>query len=655
MDSLIPLAYIGNIPCGGKADGLRCAQEKGVHIPETFCIPLAFHKRFLDEGNNSEQWIVDHLLEALEILPCGTYAVRSSSEHEDSKEHSYAGVFESILDVERDAIPQAVKKVWGSVESVRAGSYSEKERLMGIVIQPMIFAKRAGVFFSKNPSPTSILELDTSVIEYVEGAGEQLVQGEVTPRTCVGTKAELSSRTLGKWYEELASYAALFPDPVDMEFVVDQDEVLYVVQQRPISTKPHVTHLDLTAYERRYKRELKLLDVQLLIEGCARHLPRMLDCPVELSKWMVLTVAKDGTQELWVNVEKENAVISHLIERLQSETFRNTLHTSYQSIHLMLKNAKPFSSIAGFVEAIYEWQAHYYLPMFVIDALYALLQKEMPDDPLFFLSTYDIPSLLECAAIELEEGVDVEKVHAAYSFLNCHQVDAPGFTKEEIAKLTRQKGKCEDEKYEALLTEYVRGKSHEQLFFTLREWIRIRNQDMEYLYKVYYDNRSLFEQEAAQRGMTLSDFWDISTQEIRTGTKGPYCTAIARIDGETQFFHVTSVAKEDVSHTGLQGKTVFGSGVMQGTVVKAFHPDDVHAQESSSPLILVTGMTTPDFIPVLKRYCAALVTDEGGILCHAAILARECGIPCIVGTGHATENLETGQAISLDFQTGRIT
>src|SRR5699024_7651071 len=57
--------------------------------------------------------------------------------------------------------------------------------------------------------------------------------------------------------------------------------------------------------------------------------------------------------------------------------------------------------------------------------------------------------------------------------------------------------------------------------------------------------------------------------------------------------------------------------------------------------ILVTVMTNPDMVPAMKR-ASAVVTDEGGRTCHAAIVSRELGIPCIVGAKSATEVLEEG-------------
>lgn len=67
--------------------------------------------------------------------------------------------------------------------------------------------------------------------------------------------------------------------------------------------------------------------------------------------------------------------------------------------------------------------------------------------------------------------------------------------------------------------------------------------------------------------------------------------------------------------------------------------------------VLVTKMTDPDWVP-LMRMASAIITDEGGKSCHAAIVARELGIPTIVGTHNATEKLKTGDMITVDCTRG---
>lgn len=69
--------------------------------------------------------------------------------------------------------------------------------------------------------------------------------------------------------------------------------------------------------------------------------------------------------------------------------------------------------------------------------------------------------------------------------------------------------------------------------------------------------------------------------------------------------------------------------------------------------ILVTGMTTPEYVPAMKR-ASAIITNEGGVTCHAAIISRELGIPCVVGTKNATKVLKDDDLIELHAGNGII-
>ena len=80
------------------------------------------------------------------------------------------------------------------------------------------------------------------------------------------------------------------------------------------------------------------------------------------------------------------------------------------------------------------------------------------------------------------------------------------------------------------------------------------------------------------------------------------------------------------------------------------------AAESASLVsgeVLVARMTSPDWVPVMRR-AAAIVTDAGGMTSHAAIVARELGVPCVVGTHHATERLRTGMIVTVDGVSGSV-
>ena len=92
-------------------------------------------------------------------------------------------------------------------------------------------------------------------------------------------------------------------------------------------------------------------------------------------------------------------------------------------------------------------------------------------------------------------------------------------------------------------------------------------------------------------------------------------------------------------------------GVAFGTVKVVRGPEDIDLVREGD--ILVAAMTTPDFVPAMKR-AAGIVTDEGGRLCHAAIVSRELGVPCVVGTESATSRLSAGREITVDGSRGVV-
>ncbi len=92
-------------------------------------------------------------------------------------------------------------------------------------------------------------------------------------------------------------------------------------------------------------------------------------------------------------------------------------------------------------------------------------------------------------------------------------------------------------------------------------------------------------------------------------------------------------------------------GIAFGVVKVITDPSQIDRVKDGD--ILVAEMTTPDFVPAMKR-AVAIVTDRGGRTAHAAIVSRELGIPCIVGSGQATSILKDGQLITVDGSTGKI-
>lgn len=117
---------------------------------------------------------------------------------------------------------------------------------------------------------------------------------------------------------------------------------------------------------------------------------------------------------------------------------------------------------------------------------------------------------------------------------------------------------------------------------------------------------------------------------------------------EINYFKKLSLDKKTVGI--ITGRTAF-PGLVSGPV-KIIRSNKDFAKIKKGD-ILVTAMTTPSMAPIMKK-AAAFITDEGGITCHAAILAREMKKPCVIGTKKATGSLKDGDLVEVDANQGNI-
>ena len=107
--------------------------------------------------------------------------------------------------------------------------------------------------------------------------------------------------------------------------------------------------------------------------------------------------------------------------------------------------------------------------------------------------------------------------------------------------------------------------------------------------------------------------------------------------------------------SGEEGPLLRGFGASPGIAagVSRILRGPAEMEKLKSGEILVTTMTTPDMVPAMTR-AAGIVTDEGGMTCHAAIVSRELGVPCVVGTREATKLVADGSELTVDGKTGMV-
>ena len=114
---------------------------------------------------------------------------------------------------------------------------------------------------------------------------------------------------------------------------------------------------------------------------------------------------------------------------------------------------------------------------------------------------------------------------------------------------------------------------------------------------------------------------------------------------------VNNIVSSHVFKGSLSGQSAF-RGMVRGTV-KIIHNPTAESAKFKKGNVLITGMTRPEFLPLMKK-ASAFVTDAGGILSHAAITARELKKPCIIGTKIASKVFNDGDRVEVDAHKGIV-
>ncbi len=225
---------------GSKAAHLSKMRKAGFPVPDGFAISSAAFKSFFLESEDISQLVAEIDLE-LRRVGAGKYMVRSSAIGEDSDENSFAGQLDSFRSSDdKHEIVCQLRRCWASYnkENVLAYQRNSGHSLggMGVVIQTLIEPDHAGVIFTR-----SHLREGQILVEYVEGHGEKLVSGEVTPKSFHYSKSKGVPDgdflpALEPGLEAALEIERFYGCPTDIEWAM-KDGVFYVVQARPITAK----------------------------------------------------------------------------------------------------------------------------------------------------------------------------------------------------------------------------------------------------------------------------------------------------------------------------------------------------------------------------------------------------------------------------------
>ena len=222
---------------GGKAAGLGELVRAGFRVPDGFCLTTRAHVT----GEIPEREVLD----AYRRLGADRVAVRSSATAEDLPDASFAGQQDTFLNVSGEQeLLSAIRRCWDSLHSDRAVAYRDANEIgtdvhMAVVVQRMVDAKVAGVLFTANPLTGTRSEM---VVDAAPGLGDVVVDGSVIadhhvldgtpPRTdgCLDHDQLDALRDAGARVQES------FGPPQDIEWAIDRDGELWLLQSRAITT-----------------------------------------------------------------------------------------------------------------------------------------------------------------------------------------------------------------------------------------------------------------------------------------------------------------------------------------------------------------------------------------------------------------------------------
>ena len=173
--TVVPLAWADQLAgCGQKVYRLAQLRQHGIPVPDGVVLTSRFLTQFTAAAPTQRQQLLDQVWRK---IGTGRVVVRSSAAAEDGSTHSFAGIFESVLDVDRAGLEAAITAVLSSFGAERAQIYGVGGDAANILVQRMVNADYSGVMFTRDPAAAGL-----ALIEMVEGLADKLVSGSVAPQ-----------------------------------------------------------------------------------------------------------------------------------------------------------------------------------------------------------------------------------------------------------------------------------------------------------------------------------------------------------------------------------------------------------------------------------------------------------------------------------------
>lgn len=586
--------------------------------------------------------ISDEIRKYYRNLKASHVAVRSSATAEDSASAAWAGQLESYLDTTEKYLLDNVRKCWASLFTPRAIFYRFEKDLhkqkisVAVVIQKMVKSEVSGIIFSVHPVTQ---DKNQMIIETSFGLGEAIVSGKITPDSYVVEKKDwrildknisiqndkpkiqkLSDKDIVELAQLAVKIEKHFGFPVDVEWAKEKNN-FYILQSRPITTIHDLGNQNIFDYIKSQKWFFGVrADESLLFysakTGGYNHIEQ--DYGMRFAETLLIPLRKNYPIRVF--------------NLLQAKSFHAV------SNERILKDAKILSDYVKKDDDIYrkiETEGK--------NLLVALKKDDYDNGVKSFnemLSLYEIASahfiIIFSLGLKLAENTNnlnnienVVKTHDTWRNSVAFKEEAMGENLFHFFKYLISKKKIN---FDPLLL---------MKFLTLNE------------VKAWLKNE--FTDEDIQDKITSRKNHGFVYLNLRNENK-EIIDDLAEIKQIQKYFlKLDKESKKTKSGDEISGQVAYNpKKTIKGSVVIIKDKSELKTKNHLiNGRILVAIQTTPHFIPYVKK-AKAIITDEGGLTCHAAIIARELSIPCVVGTKTATQFLRDNDSVEINTDNGII-
>jgi len=588
---------------------LNTVNHKEIHIVESASEKI---QSLIKNAQISES-IKEDILKQFDELNTEFVAVRSSATAEDGVDHAWAGQLDSYLNIKRENVLEKVQHCWASLFTPRAIFYRFEKELnttkisIAVVVQKMVESEVSGIAFSVHPVTEDRNQI---IIEAGFGLGEAIVSGQITPDSYV---VEKNPRRI-----------------IDIN-VLEQSRGLFRKSDggnewKDLEEKGKSQVLD----------KKQILDLSNIILNIENHygFPCDIEWAFEDGKFYIV----------------QSRPITTLNERTSKENEVYFKKVLVIDTNLLFQEAATYATSEG-LEQIFEVKFpfdHAPIIYFVRDGLIEFWHDEKVQEWI----NGQIKIILNR---DKEFSLKVLESHRK-NMEAFKEIISNDFIKSKIELLNFYKKLKDWMIYYGLFYFIMPDESMSQNL--KNEFEEVRGNDtfgevadnflrksVGFIYPelIGYENliiendivNEINYEKVKQRKLSYSLYFNknITYEEAKS------------YRSDFRFIEESKITNSDITgQIGYKGKTT-------GNVRIILKKEDFSKFEEGE--ILVTHMTTPDFISILKK-ASAFVTDFGGVMSHAAIISRELKIPCIIGTKIATQVFKDGDFIEVDANNGVV-